>query len=100
MNADPSSDPLEGLSVSSHHVERAPVRVREASHTFSAWTLDVETADGRGRILRVEPSGSVTHWRGEGVFLGWSPERLAAAWDAIRATEPQPESPPPLPQLG
>jgi hypothetical protein len=50
--------------------------------------------------VRVEPSPDVTHWRGDGVFLGWTPEKLAAAWDALRADEAEPEAGPDFPQLG
>ena len=96
----PDSDPLEGIRVSSHRVERVAVRAREAGHTFSAWVLRVETDRGSGTIARVEPSPEEAHWRGDGVFLGWSADRLAAAWDALRATEPEPEKPPEMPQLG
>jgi hypothetical protein len=100
MDSASRPDPLEGLSVSSHRVERVLVRVREASHTFSAWALEVVTAEGPGRIVRVEPSESATHWRGDGVFLGWSEERLAAAWAALRAAGPAPEPTPDFQQLG
>jgi hypothetical protein len=81
-------------------VARVSVRTRDVAHTFSAWTLSVETEQGPGTIVRVEPSLDVTHWRGDGVFLGWTAERLAAAWDALRAAEPEPEAAPDFPQLG
>ncbi len=98
MNAD--AGPLEGIGVSSHRVERIAVRSREAMHTVSAWVLKVETAAGPGTIVCVEPSPGETHWRGDGVFLGWNAARLAAAWQALRAREPVPEAGPDLPQLG
>jgi len=100
MNSESGSDPLEGILVSSHRVERIAVRARDAGHTFSAWVLRVETAHGPGTIARVEPSPDVTHWRGDGVFLGWPSERLAAAWEALREKEPEPEAGPDFPQLG
>ena len=100
MDDRPRPTGLEGLSVSSHRVERIAVRTREAAHTFSTWVLRVETGQGPGTIARVEPSADVTHWRGDGVFLGWEAERLAAAWEALRAAEPEPEAGPDFPQLG
>ncbi|HTR03784.1 MAG TPA: hypothetical protein VMN82_11350 [Thermoanaerobaculia bacterium] len=100
MNSESPPDPLDGIRVSSHRVERAAARAREAAHTFSAWVLRVETDRGPGAIARVEPTPDEAYWRGDGVFLGWTAGRLAAAWDAIRATEPAPEAVPDLPQLG
>ncbi len=97
---DSTAGPLEGVRVSSHRVERIAVRARDARHTFSAWALKVEAAEGPGTIVRVEPSPGETYWRGDGVFLGWTVERLAAAWEALRAAEPEPEAGPDLPQLG
>lgn len=76
------------------------MRARGAGHTFSAWVLRVETDQGDGTIARVEPVPGETHWRGDGVFLGWPRERLAAAWDALRAAEPEPEKDADVPQLG
>jgi hypothetical protein len=81
-------------------VERMSVRARGAAHTFSAWALSVETEQGPGSIVRVEPSPEETFWRGDGVFLGWRPEQLQAAWDALRAAEPEPEASPEFQQLG
>ena len=92
--------PLGGLVVTATRLSRVNVRARDAGHTFSAWTLAVQTEQGPGTIARVEPSPDATHWRGDGVFLGWTPERLAAAWEALRAAEPEPEAGPDFPQLG
>jgi hypothetical protein len=92
--------PVAGLNVTGSRVARVAVRARDAGHTFSAWALSVDTLQGPGSIVRVEPSPGETHWRGDGVFLGWSAVRLAAAWDALRAAEPEPEPGPDFPQLG
>ena len=100
MSRDSGSDPLEGIVVSSHSVGRVAARARDVAHTFSAWALSVETAQGTGRIVRIELTPDTTLWRGDGVFLGWTTERLVAAWDALRASEPEPEASPELPQLG
>jgi len=92
--------PLARLDVTGTRVERVAVRARDAGHTFSAWALSVETVQGPGTIVRVEPSPSETHWRGDGVFLGWTAERLVAAWGALRAAEPEAEAGPDFSQLG
>jgi len=96
----PPLSPVAGLTVVKTRVERMSVRARGAAHTFSAWALSVETEQGPGSIVRVEPSPDETFWRGDGVFLGWTTERLVAAWTALRATEPEPEPPPEFQQLG
>ncbi|HQQ76406.1 MAG TPA: hypothetical protein PLB01_03550 [Thermoanaerobaculia bacterium] len=100
MSSDPDFDPLAGILVSSHRVERIAARARDVAHTFSAWALSVHTAQGPGRIVRIELTPETTLWRGDGVFLGWTTERLVAAWDALRAAEPETESSPDFPQLG
>jgi hypothetical protein len=100
MSGDSGFDPLEGILVSSHRVARVSVRSRGAGHTFSAWALAVETVQGPGSIVKVEPSPDEAYWRGDGIFLGWTTERLVAAWDALRAAEPETEASPDFPQLG
>jgi hypothetical protein len=100
MSDETPAPPLAGLVVLTTHVERISVRARGAAHTFSAWALSVETEQGPGSIVRVEPSPDEAYWRGDGVFLGWTTERLVAAWDALRASEPEPEAGPDFPQLG
>ncbi len=100
MGDETPAPPLAGLNVTGTRVARVSVRARGAGHTFSAWALSVETDQGPGSIVRVEPSPDATHWRGDGVFLGWPAERLAVAWEALRAAEPEPEAGPDLPQLG
>ena len=99
---DPETPPaaLEGITVLTHRIERIAARARDVAHTFSAWALSVETAQGQGRIVRIEQTPDTILWRGDGVFLGWPPERLAAAWDALRAAEPEPEMAPDFQQLG
>lgn len=94
------SDPLPGIPVFSHRVERTLVRARDVEHTFSAWALAVETEQGSGRIVRIELTPDAMLWRGDGVFLGWTPGRLEAAWTALRAAEPEADPEPDGPQLG
>jgi hypothetical protein len=78
--------------------ERFPIRTRGGSSTQSAWRLSVVSREGQGTLVLVEVSTEETFFRGEGIFLGWSPERLEAAY---RALLPEPEEPAfELPQLG
>ncbi|HEY3350068.1 MAG TPA: hypothetical protein VGM13_09865 [Thermoanaerobaculia bacterium] len=100
MSGDSDFDPLEGILISVHRVERVAARARDVAHTFSAWALSVETEQGAGRIVRIELTPDATLWRGDGIFLGWTTERLATAWDALRAAEPETEAAPEMPQLG
>lgn len=78
------SDPR-GLSL-----ERFAIRTRESSVTRAGWRLAVASETGAGAIVLVELAvGQAVH-RGEGVFLGWSQERLAEAYAALspRDTDP------------
>ena len=100
MDAGPRPDPLEGIRISSHRVERIAVRAREASHTLSAWALVVETDAGPGTIACVEPTPDATFWRGDEALARPAQEDAVAAWNALRASEPAPEATPDLPQLG
>jgi hypothetical protein len=79
-------------------LERFPVRAREVSVTLSAWRLAVASEEGEGTVTRVEiSSGGVLH-RGEGIFLGWPQERLAAAYEAMMPIDEP--TPPETLQLG
>ena len=51
--------------------------------TLSAWRLEVAGEEGAGSITVVEVPGSPAMFRGDGVCLGWSGERLAAAYEAL-----------------
>ncbi|MEO8053513.1 MAG: hypothetical protein ABI768_00050 [Acidobacteriota bacterium] len=96
----PLPGPLAGLVVTGTTLGRVAARARDVAHTFSAWALVVDTAQGPGRIVRIELTPDATLWRGDGIFLGWTSERLAAAWDALRAAEPELEASPDFQQLG
>jgi hypothetical protein len=69
-------------------LERSPIRIRESSVTQSAWRLAVACDQGDGAITLVDAVPGTPLYRGDGVFLGWSGERLAAAYEALR---PKPE---------
>ena len=79
-------------------LERHLIRTREGSTTRSAWRLRVSCAEGDGAIVFVEVSPAESFYRGEGVFLGWEQDRLAAAYQALR---PEPAgADPEMAQLG
>ena len=79
-------------------LERVPVRERGASLTRSAWRIAVTADEGVGTILRLEGTdGTVVH-RGDGLFLGWSAEEMAAAWEVLAHSDAPPD--PEFMQLG
>jgi len=78
-------------------LDRVPIRLRESSVTLSAWRMAVSAAEGVGTLVRVETPGG-TLFRGEGWFLGWSQETLAAAWAEL--LPPAPSDTLDIPQLG
>ncbi|HEY7113015.1 MAG TPA: hypothetical protein VIA45_08785 [Thermoanaerobaculia bacterium] len=65
------------------------MRTREADTTLSAWRLRVESDRGTGLIVVVERAGEPIY-RGEGILLGWSQDRLAAAYRALRPSSDEP----------
>jgi hypothetical protein len=94
-----SADPVAALTnAQALSLERFPIRMRESGSTLSSWRLCITCGEGEGSIVRVDaPSGEAFH-RGEGVFLGWPEERLAAAYDALRPRSEEPGFE--IPQLG
>jgi hypothetical protein len=75
-------------------IERVPVRERGGSLTRSAWRVAVTANEGSGTIVRIEAEGGAVHFRGDGLFLGSSPEEMAADWEALARSDapPEPES--------
>jgi hypothetical protein len=71
-------------------LERCAIRTRESGVTRAAWRLEVESAEGPGAIVCVDAEAGEAHYRGEGVFLGWSRERLEAAYLALRPVDASP----------
>jgi hypothetical protein len=61
-------------------LERVPVRQRESSLTTSAWRLEIACDQGRGGIALIELTAQHSFFRGDGIFLGWSQERLGEAY--------------------
>ena len=88
-SASRESNGIEGLTdPRAVSLERSPIRVRESSATQSGWRLAAECAEGAGSITLVDAVAGREVYRGDGVFLGWPQERLAAAYAALR---PKPE---------
>lgn len=73
-------------------LERMPVRERGGTRTESAWRIAVTANEGSGFIVRIEAAGGAIHFRGEGLFLGWSADDMAAAWDALAHSDAPPEA--------
>jgi hypothetical protein len=79
-------------------IERVAIRTRESITTRSAWKLQASSDEGEGTISLIEISPTVSLYRGEGIFLGWSSGRLE---EAYRSLLPRSEgSELDLPQLG
>jgi hypothetical protein len=94
MPTEPAPLPVPGAVRAS--LVRQPVRVRGATVTTAGWRLDLTSPQGPGAILVVE--GPVASWyRGEGVCLGLTQEKLAALWTGLA---PQEESEPEMQQWG
>ena len=72
-------------------LERYAIRTRENGVTRAAWRLEVESAEGPGAIVLVDAEAGQTHYRGEGVFLGWTRERLEAAYRELRPVDSSPQ---------
>jgi hypothetical protein len=71
-------------------LERFLIRTRGGAATQSAWRLSVDSTEGQGTIIFIEVSPVETFYRGDGVFLGWTQERLEAAYQALL---PKPDEP-------
>jgi hypothetical protein len=96
--AEAKPDPLAGLTrVQAELPARVPIRVREKGNTLSGWRLALVCDQGAGAIVLAEVGPGEAHYRGEGVLLGWSGERLAGAYAALL---PQVDEPTDLIQLG
>ncbi len=96
-----SQDPLGGLKdVRCLSLGRSPIRTRESLVTRSAWRLRAVATEGEGMISLIELSPTVSLYRGEGVFLGWTADRLQSAYRTLlpRAEDSAGESD--FPQLG
>ena len=98
MNESDARDENEWNQLVGHPLERVNVRSRGSQVTRSAWRLEASSPAGSGSIVLLELSAEESFYRGDGIFLGWSQDRLAGAYQALapKSDEPEPE----LPQLG
>jgi hypothetical protein len=71
-------------------LERCPIRTRESGVTQAGWRLSVASPEGSGSIALVELARAAAVFRGDGVFLGWPQDRLAAAYAALTPTDSEP----------
>lgn len=78
--------------------ERVPIRTRGSGVTTAAWRLEISSDQGTGAIVMVEATPQESYYRGEGLFLGWAQDRLAAVHDAMLPKSD--ESSFDMPQLG
>ncbi|HET9793485.1 MAG TPA: hypothetical protein VFS34_03400 [Thermoanaerobaculia bacterium] len=53
--------------------------------------MAIESEEGSGSILVLESVAGVPLYRGDGIFLGWTQDRLAAAYATLRS-DPEPDS--------
>ena len=84
---------IEGLNqVAVAPLERVPVRARDSQVTVSAWRVLVDSNHGSGTITLVELSTGEMHYRGDGVFLGWTQEQLASTYRALLPEQSEPET--------
>ncbi len=96
---EPSCAVVDGLTgARAVGLERVLTRSRESAVTRSSWRLSVASDGGEGTIVLLESSDSDPILRGEGVFLGWTAERLRAAYEALRPRDEEPLAD--TPQLG
>jgi hypothetical protein len=71
-------------------LERVPIRMRESGVTHAGWRMEIGSDEGDGTIVLIELAVDRSAYRGDGVFLGWSQERLAAAYQALRVVPDEP----------
>jgi hypothetical protein len=80
-----STAPVPGLTnARGLSLDRMPIRTREDPVTLSGWRLCVGSDEGEGAIVLIEAGPGEDRYRGEGIFLGWTAERLRAAYEALR----------------
>lgn len=63
--------------------ERVSIRTRANDLPLHAWKVQIACEQGCGALLRIQIPRQGIHYRGDGVFLGWPQERLAAAYQTL-----------------
>lgn len=85
-SAEAGHDAFGLTAIETRPIERVLVRRRDSGVTTSAWRLDLTCDQGAGGIVRMELPGETDDqpvYRGDGVFLGWSQERLAEVYEDL-----------------
>jgi fluoroacetyl-CoA thioesterase len=96
-----STPPLPELGLTNargNALSRVALLTRELAATLSGWRLSIVADEGEGGITRVDTEEGAAIHRGDGVCLGWTDERLAAAYEALRPRDDTPA--PEFMQLG
>lgn len=83
MSETSSSDAFGLTNIETRPLERVLICQRESPVTTSAWRLELTCDQGTGGIVRLETAAGQTVYRGDGLFLGWSQERLAEVYDTL-----------------
>jgi hypothetical protein len=69
--------------------ERVSIRTRANDLPLPAWRVQVASEQGGGALLHLLIPRQGIYYRGDGVFLGWSQERLAAAYQTLHPELPK-----------
>lgn len=100
--AAPPADPMKerfGLTgIAAAPPQRVPIRTRSTNVTQAGWRMELRCDQGRGAVVLAETSPGETYHRGEGLFLGWPQDSLAALYEALRPRAD--DAPLDTPQLG
>lgn len=64
--------------------QRVAIRTRSTTVTRSGWRLEVRCDQGQGAVVLAETTPGESYHRGEGLFLGWPQDTLAALYEALR----------------
>ena len=79
-----TADALGLGNATARSLERFPIRTRDTEALQSAWRMEIESDAGNGAIMLVDLPGGEAIFRGEGHFLGWPQDRLAAVFNQLR----------------
>ena len=83
MSETTSQDAFGLTAIAAGPLERVLVRQRENAVTTAAWRLDLTCDQGTGGIVRIETAAGDTFFRGDGLLLGWSQERLSEIYETL-----------------
>ena len=78
-------------------LERTLVRTREVGTTVSAWRMVVDDELGSGTITLIDMDRHPAY-RGDGIFFGWTQDKLAAEYQRLNKPSEEPQLD--FPQLG